>query len=72
MSENKEDDPIMASRDDYAQSKCHCASVGNSVKYLLQELCFIVLLFQENKSFGASTICIHPLMYGKPCREQLL
>jgi hypothetical protein len=34
-------------------------------------LCFIVLLFQENKSFGASTICIHPLMYVKPCREQL-
>jgi hypothetical protein len=28
-------------------------------------------LFQENKSFGASTICIHPLMYVKLCREQL-
>jgi hypothetical protein len=29
------------------------------------------LLFQENKSFGASTICIHPLMNTKkPCREQ--
>jgi hypothetical protein len=24
----------------------------------------LYLLFQENKSFGASTICIHPLMYG--------
>jgi hypothetical protein len=22
----------------------------------------IVFMFQENKSFGASTICIHPLM----------
>jgi hypothetical protein len=22
-----------------------------------------VFMFQENKSFGASTICIHPLMY---------
>jgi hypothetical protein len=31
----------------------------------------IVLLFQENKSFGASTICIHPLMYVKPCREHV-
>jgi hypothetical protein len=30
----------------------------------------IVLLFQENKSFGAITICIHPLMYKKPCQEQ--
>ncbi len=30
-----------------------------------------MLLFQENKSFGFITICIHPLMYKKPCREQL-
>jgi hypothetical protein len=28
-------------------------------------------LFQENKSFGAITICIHPLMYKKLCQEQL-
>ncbi len=69
MSENKEDDPITASRNDHAQSKCHCALISNSVTYPLQELCLIVLLFQENKSFGASTICIHPLMYVKPCRE---
>jgi hypothetical protein len=27
-------------------------------------------LFQENKSFGIYTICIHPLMYGKLCRAQ--
>jgi hypothetical protein len=32
--------------------------------------CLIVFLFQENKSFGARTICIHPLMYVKPCQEQ--
>ncbi len=70
MSENEEDGSITASRDDHAQSKCHCASGGNSVTYPLQELCFIVLLCQENKSFGASTICIHPLMYMKPCQEQ--
>jgi hypothetical protein len=31
MSESKEDDPITASRDDYAQSKCHRASISNSV-----------------------------------------
>jgi hypothetical protein len=36
----------------------------------LSNIVLIVLLFQENKSFGASTICIHPLMYVKPCREQ--
>jgi hypothetical protein len=54
MSENKEDGSITASRNHHAQSKCHCASNGNSVTYPLQELRFIVLLFQENKSFGAS------------------
>ncbi len=70
MSESKEDDPTTASRNDYAQSECHCALYSNSVTYPLQELCLIVLLFQDNKSFGASTICIHLLMYRKPCREQ--
>jgi hypothetical protein len=38
-------------------------------KYFIS-IVLIVSLFQENKSFGASTICIHPLMYMKPCREQ--
>jgi hypothetical protein len=70
MAESKEDDLITASRDDYAQSECHCALYSNSVIYPLPESYLIVLLFQENKSFGASTICIHPLMYGKPCGEQ--
>jgi hypothetical protein len=37
---------------------------------ILSNIVLIALLFQENKSFGASTICIHPLMYVKPCREQ--
>jgi hypothetical protein len=70
MAESKEDDPTKASRGDYAQNECHCALYSNSVTYPLQELYLIVLLFQENKSFGASTICIHPLMYRKSCREQ--
>jgi hypothetical protein len=71
MSESKEDNPTTASSNNHAQSECHCALYSNSVTYLLQELRLIVLLFQENKSFGVSTICIHPLMYGKSCREQL-
>ncbi len=70
MAESKEDDPTTASRDGYAQSECHCALYSNSVIYPLQGSYLIVLLFQESKSFGASTICIHPLMYGEPCREQ--
>jgi hypothetical protein len=71
MAGSKEDDPTTASRVDYAQSECHCALYSNSVVYPLREPFLIVLLFQENKLFGASTICIHPLMYGKPCREQV-
>jgi hypothetical protein len=54
MTKDKEDSSITASRSDYAQSKCHCASGSSSVRYPLWELWFIVLLFQENKSFGAS------------------
>jgi hypothetical protein len=38
---------------------------------ILVTLYLLYLLFQENKSFGAITICIHPLMYKKPCREHL-
>jgi hypothetical protein len=54
MTKDKEDGSIKASRNDYAQSECHCALYSNSVTYPLRELCLIVLLFQENKSFGAS------------------
>jgi hypothetical protein len=54
MTEDKEDGSITASRNDHAQSKCHCASGSHSVTYSLWELYFIVLLFQENKSFGPS------------------
>jgi hypothetical protein len=70
MTENKEDGSITASRNDYAQSKCHCASGNNSVTYPLRELCSIVLLFQENKSFGAS-YHMHSSSDVKPCREHL-
>ncbi len=68
---SKEDDPITASRNDHAQSKCQRAWPTIDVNTHVSNV-FIVLLFQENKSFGASTICIHPLMYVKPCREQVL
>jgi hypothetical protein len=54
MTKDKEDGSITASRNDYAQSKCHCALGRHRVTYILRELWFIVLLFQENKSFGAS------------------
>jgi hypothetical protein len=68
---SKEDDPITASRNDHAQSKYQRAWPATSVN-THYSIVFIVLLFQENKSFGDSTICIHPLMYVKPCREQFL
>jgi hypothetical protein len=41
------------SRDGYAQSECLCI-VQQWYSITISELCLIVLLFQENKSFGAS------------------
>jgi hypothetical protein len=62
--EDEEDDPFMASGRQHAQSELMCTArkikVNVSVMYIFVYLLY--LLFQENKSFGASTICIHPLM----------
>jgi hypothetical protein len=62
--EVKEDYPFMASRCEQAQSKLTCIAqeetcecVGDIILVYL-----LYLLFQENKSFGVNTICIHPLM----------
>jgi hypothetical protein len=62
--EDKEEDPFMASRCQYAQSKLMCIAkkIEVNVSVVLYSLYLLYLLFQENKSFGASTICIHPLM----------
>jgi hypothetical protein len=72
--EVKEDDPFMASERELAQSKFMCTTQEESVKCvnMLVTLYLLYLLFQENKSFGAITICIHPLMYKKPCQEESL
>ncbi len=48
----------------------HVHSSRRKCVNILVTLYLLYLLFQENKSFGAITICIHPLMYKKPCREQ--
>ncbi len=62
--EAKEDDPFMASICQHAQSKLVCIARKKqvNVSLILYSLYWLYLLFQENKSFGASTICIHPLM----------
>jgi hypothetical protein len=66
--EEEEDDPFTAQSYQHAQSKLTCIAGkwkvnpsqciynNNITMYLLY------LLFQENKSFGVRTICIHPLM----------
>jgi hypothetical protein len=63
--EDEEDDPFMASGCQHAQSELMCTArkikVNASAMYIYS-LYLLYLLFQENKSFGASTICIHPLM----------
>ncbi len=62
--EVKEDDPFMVSRCEHAQSKSECIAKKKqvNVSVMLYLLYLLYLLFQENKSFGANTICIHPLM----------
>jgi hypothetical protein len=47
-----------------AQSKLVCKDSEETSECVgvIVFVVFIVLLFQENKSFGASTICILPLM----------
>jgi hypothetical protein len=70
--EVKEDYPFMASRCEHAQSKFTCIAKKKVCNVnVLVSLYLLYLLFQENKSFGTITICIHPLMYKKPCREQV-
>ena len=67
--EVKEDYPFMASEREHAQSELTCIAEKKKCVNIPNNIVLIALLFQENKSFGASTICIHPLMYVKPCRE---
>jgi hypothetical protein len=62
--EVKEGYPFMASRCEHAQSKLTCIAQEETCE-CVGDIVFVYLLyllFQENKSFGAYTICIHPLM----------
>jgi hypothetical protein len=60
----------MASEHEHAQCELTCIAWKKKCVNIPSNVVLIVLLFQENKSFGAITICIHPMMYKKPCREQ--
>ncbi len=68
LQEDKEDDPFTAQSYHHAQSKLTCTAGRWRVNPLLMYICNNItmylpfLLFQENKSFGVRTICIHPLM----------
>jgi hypothetical protein len=60
----KEDYPFMASRCEHAQSKLTCIAQEETSECVgdIVLLYLLYSLFQENKSFGADTTCIHPLM----------
>ncbi len=67
--EHEEDDPFTAQSYQHAQSKLMCiAGKMESEPIVNVYMCdnitvyLLYLLFQENKSFGVRTICIHPLM----------
>jgi hypothetical protein len=57
---DKEDDPFTAQSYQHAQSKLTC--IAGKLVINLCNTYSLYLLFQENKSFGVRTICIHPLM----------
>ncbi len=55
MTEDKEDGSITASGDSYSQSECHVYYIIMYIMYSHQKIpCLTEVLFQENKSFGAS------------------
>ncbi len=62
--EDEEDDPFMTSGCQHAQSELMCIArkIKVNVSACIYSVYLLCLLFQENKSFGVSTICIHPLM----------
>ncbi len=70
MTEDKEDGSIMASRNDYAQSKCSSASGSHSVTCLYKNCSSLYYCFRKINHLVPVAICIHPLMYVKPRREQ--
>ncbi len=57
----------MASECEHAQSELTCIANKKKVYKYPSNIVLIALLLQDNKSFGAITICIHPLMYVKLC-----
>ncbi len=66
--EDKENDPFTAQSYPHAQSKLMCIVGRWRANHYNVYMCdnitvyLLYLLFQENKSFGVRTICIHPLM----------
>jgi hypothetical protein len=74
MAEDKEDDPFTASRDSYAQSECHVLCITSSIMYIMYSFqksrALLYSCFRKINHLVSDTICIHPLMYVKPCREQ--
>jgi hypothetical protein len=68
--EVKEDYPFMASEREHAQSEFTCIASRRKCVNIFSDIVLIVSIVSGKKSFGAITICIHPLMYKKPCREQ--
>ncbi len=62
---NQEDDPFTARSYQHAQSELACIvgkDCNKTIKCNNVSRIHCILLFQENKSFGVRTICIHPLM----------
>jgi hypothetical protein len=72
MAQDTGDGLATSTRDVYAQSECYCALCNNSTLITITEAVFsCIICFRKINHLVESTICIHPLMYGKLCRAQL-
>ncbi len=75
MTEDKEDGSIMTSRDSYAQSECCVYCIMSNIMYIMyphqKSRALLYSCFRKINHLVPVTICIHPLMYVKSCREQL-
>ncbi len=73
MTEDMEDGSFTASRDSYAQSECNVYCIISSIMYIMyshqKSRALLYSCFRKINHLVSVTICIHPLMYVKPCRE---
>ncbi len=70
MAKDTGDGLATSSGDVYAHSECYCAMC--SIITITGIAFYYIICFRKINHLVPNTICIHPLMYRKLCRAQLL